>query len=380
MKLIDCVLADKQEEMLHFIEQLVNIDSGSHVKAGIDTIGLIMKGHFEDVGFAVDTILQEVHGNHMVMQHREAVDPKIIIVAHMDTVFPKGTVAKRPFRIEGDRAYGPGVVDMKSSLVELLYAIKYMKEVGYEGYKNVQIILNSDEEIGSPTSRSLIMEKAQGKEFALIMEPARKDGSLVSARRGGGHYTLIVKGKAAHAGIEPEKGRSAIEELAHKVIQLHHLTDHEKGISVNVGMIEGGSAYNTVSSKAVAHIDIRIAQMDQAQTLLEKMKEICSFTSVPGTKIKLTGEIGRPPMEKTEQTKSLLKIIRKVGEEIGIKVSDTSTGGGSDASFTAATGVATVDGLGPVGGNAHSDEEYLEIPTLTERTLLLAKTIQKLSE
>ena len=266
--------------MLHFIEQLVNIDSGSHVKAGIDTIGLIMKGHFEDIGFVVETIEQEVHGNHLVMQHIDAIDPKIIIVAHIDTVFPKGTVAMRPFRIEGDRAYGPGVVDMKSSLVELLYAIKYMKEEGLEGLKNVQIILNSDEEIGSPTSRSLIMEKAQGKEFALIMEPARKDGSLVSARRGGGHYTLIVKGKSAHAGIEPEKGRSAIEELAHKVIQLHHLTDHQKGISVNVGMIEGGSAYNTVSSKAVAHIDIRIAQMDQAKSLLEKMEEICFFVHI----------------------------------------------------------------------------------------------------
>ncbi|WP_077215023.1 M20 family metallopeptidase [Bacillus dakarensis] len=370
----------KKDEMLQLIERLVNIDSGSYVKEGIDEVGSILKEKYEELGFVVDVKEENENGNNLVIQHRDAKDPKIILVAHMDTVFPKGTVAERPFRIEGNRAYGPGVVDMKSSLVELLYAIKALEQNGSEAIKNVQIILNGDEEIGSVTSRPLIEQLSQGKEYALVMEPARKDGSLVSARRGGGRYTLIVKGKAAHSGIEPEKGRSAIEELAFKIIQLHSLTDHEKGISVNVGLIEGGSSVNTVSASAVAHVDIRISEMEQAEYLKEKIHEICSKTEVDGTKIFLEGDISRPPMEYNEQTESLLQIIQDVGKEIGISVRDTATGGGGDASFTSASGVATIDGLGPVGGNAHSEREYLEIDTLPERTLLLAKTIERLTD
>ncbi|MGY3714608.1 M20 family metallopeptidase [Sutcliffiella cohnii] len=376
---MEIYLQEKKEEMLQLIEQLVNIDSGSYVKKGIDKIGSILKEKYEELGFIVEVKEEKQYGNNLVIQHKEAKDPKIIMVAHMDTVFPEGTVAKRPFRIEGDYAYGPGVVDMKSSQVELLYALKALILSGTKGYENVQIILNGDEEIGSPSSRPLIEEKSQGKEYALIMEPARKDGSLVSARRGGGRITLIVKGKSAHSGIEPEKGRSAIEELAHKIIELHKLNDHEKGISVNVGLIEGGSSVNTVSPNAIAHVDIRISEMDQADYLNEKIKEICSKAYVDGTKVIIEGHITRPPMEKNDGTENLLHVIEDVGKEIGIQVHDTATGGGGDASFTSAAGVATIDGLGPVGGNAHSDKEYMEIHTLPERTLLLARTIERLS-
>lgn len=369
----------KKEEMLELIEQLVNIDSGSYVKKGIDQIGAILTQKYKELGFVVEVNEEEEYGNNLVIRHKKSIEPKIILLAHMDTVFPEGTVAERPFRVEGKRAYGPGVVDMKSSLVELLYAIKALQHSGSNSGENIEIILNGDEEIGSPSSRALIEERAEGKEYALVMEPARKDGSLVMARRGGGRYTLMVEGRAAHSGIEPEKGRSAIEELAYKIIQLHDLTDHEKGMSVNVGLIEGGTAVNTVSDSAVAHVGVRISEMEQGEYLEEKMKEICATTDVPGTNVVLEGEIGRPPMEHNDQTKSLLHIIKDVGEEIGVKISGTATGGGGDASFTAATGVATVDGLGPVGGNAHSDKEYLEIDTLPERTLLLAMTIDRLS-
>lgn len=377
---MDTFLENKLEEMLQLIKQLVNIDSGSYDKEGVDRVGSILKEKYENLDFLVEVKEEQKYGNHLVIKHKDATDPRIILVAHMDTVFPKGTVAKRPFRIEGSRAYGPGVVDMKSSQVELLYALMALQHAGSKAYENVHLVLNGDEEIGSPTSRAIIEEASVGKDYALVMEPARKDGSLVSARRGGGRFTLIVKGKAAHAGIEPEKGRSAIEELAHKIIQLHELTDHEKGISVNVGLIEGGSAVNTVSPEAIAHVDIRISQMEQAAMLEEKIKEICSVCDVPGTQITVKGKISRPPMTKTLQTEELLEVIQDVGKEIGLDVSDTATGGGGDASFTSANGVPTVDGLGPVGGNAHSENEYVEIPTITERTLLLAKTIQRLSE
>lgn len=376
---VETFVYEKKNEMLQLIEQLVNIDSGSYYKKGVDQVGSILKEKYEELGFVVDVKEEKEFGNNMVIQHKNAKDPKIILVAHMDTVFPEGTVANRPFHIEGSRAYGPGVVDMKASQVELIYAIKALQKIDSKSIENIQIILNGDEEIGSITSRPLIEKHSIGKEYALIMEPARKDGSLVTARRGGGRYEIVVKGVAAHSGIEPEKGRSAIEELAYKIIQLHKLNDHEKGISVNVGIIEGGSSVNTVSANAVAHVDIRISEMEQASYLEDKIKEICSTTVVSGTEIHLEGAINRPPMVFNEKTEQLLHIIEDVGGEIGLKVKNTATGGGGDASFTSATGVATVDGLGPVGGNAHSEEEYLEIDTLPERTLLLAKTIKRLS-
>ncbi|RIW37248.1 M20 family peptidase [Bacillus salacetis] len=373
-------IKNKQIEMLKLIETLVNIDSGSGNKPGIDKIGSLLKRKYEEAGYTIDVIPQIKYGNHLIIQHRDASDPEVLILAHMDTVFPKGTALERPFRMEEDKAYGPGVIDMKSSLVTLLYALKALKEEGSVHWKNVQIILNSDEEIGSPSSKNLISKASIGKKYALIMEPARKDGSLVSSRRGKGNYTLNVTGRAAHSGIEPEKGRSAIEELAHKVIQLHELNDHENGISVNVGLIEGGSSVNTVSDHATAQMEIRISETDQATSVEEKMEEICSRTDVPGTEITLEGEINRPPMEKNKRNKQLLKRIISVGDELGIEITDTSTGGGSDASFTSAAGVATIDGMGPVGGNAHSEKEYLEISSLFERTLLLAKVIENLSE
>ena len=315
----------------------------------------------------------------MVISYEGDSSPSIIAVAHMDTVFRIGTAKERPFTIRGDRAYGPGVIDMKASQVALLYALKTLKEVNPEALGNIQIILNGDEEIGSSTSRPIIEKYAEGKKYALIMEPARKDGSLVTARRGGGRYSVYVKGKAAHSGIEPQNGISAIEELAHKIIKLHALTNHDEGISVSVGLIEGGESVNTIAPTAAAHVDVRITYAEQAEIIDRKVREICSITDVPGTTITLEGSINRPPMVKNQQTIELLEVIKEIGEEIGIKITDVSTGGGSDASFTSAIGVATIDGLGPVGGNAHSEEEYLEIPSFIERTHLLAKLITKLT-
>ncbi|MGM7722400.1 M20 family metallopeptidase [Metabacillus sp. Hm71] len=368
-----------QKEMLLFIKRLVNIDSGSHNKKGVDSIGQILEDCYKELGFNVFIEEQEEYGNHLIIEHKDAKEPKIIILAHMDTVYPKGTAMVRPFHIKGNRAYGPGVIDMKASHAALLYAVKALKNEGYKGYKNIRLVFNSDEEVGSPTSREIIEREAKGKKYALVLEPARKDGSIVSARRGKGNYTLIVEGKAAHSGIEPEKGRSAIEELAHKIIQLHELSDHEKGISVNVGLIEGGSSANTVSDHAEAHIDVRIKEMKQVKLLEKRLEKICSSSDVAGTKIILEGEMNRPPMEKNKKTCKLLSIIQDVGEELGVEIEDTATGGGSDASYTSSLGVATIDGLGPVGGNAHSEKEYLEIPSLVERTLLLATVIERLS-
>ena len=366
--------------MLGLLERLVNIDSGSRNKQGIDRVGEILKEEYIALGFNVQTITEEVQGNHLVIRHPEAQAPELLIVAHMDTVFRDGTAAARPFSIVDGKAHGPGVVDMKASLVSLLFAMKAISDSGLRGIENVEILLTSDEEIGSITARPLIEAHTEGKKAALIMEPARKDGSLVSGRKGGGDYTLHVHGVAAHSGIEPEKGRSAVEELAHKIIKLHALTDYNEGITVNVGIIGGGDATNVVTPEAVAHVDIRTTKLSQAEPIDRKIREICAVPDVEGTTITVEGAIDRPPMERTEGTARLVELIKGIGEGIGIDVTDTKTGGGGDASYTSAAGVPTIDGLGPVGGNAHRDDEYMEIDTFVPRCLLLAKTIVKLSE
>ncbi|WP_088102574.1 M20 family metallopeptidase [Halalkalibacter urbisdiaboli] len=368
----------KEKDMLMLLEELVNIDSGSYQKKGIDKVGSILRKRFETLGYDIKEIEQRKRGNHLIISHPKVTMPSILIVAHMDTVFPEGTAEKRPFKIEGNRAYGPGVIDMKASLVAVLYALETLREQGDSSYKHVKVLLTTDEEIGSITSRSLIEQEARGMSYVLVMEPARKDGSVVTERRGNGRFTLKVRGRAAHSGIEPEKGRSAIEELAHKIVKLYELNDHEHGVSINVGIIEGGAAVNTVSSRAVGHIDVRVATQEQAEELAHKIEEVCASSDVRGTIIELTGDINRPPMIKDEKISELFHIVQNVGKELGLTIKDTKTGGGSDASFTAALGIPTIDGLGPVGGNAHSEKEYLEIPSFTERTLLLAKVIQRL--
>jgi len=372
-------LEDKQQEMINLLEILVNIDSGSNFKEGVDKVGEVLKNEYESIGFSCKVMEEKKVGNHLILQDKTGNNPSILLIAHMDTVFKKGTVNDRPFYIQNNRAYGPGVADMKGSQVTLLYAMKYLKARYPESLKKVIILLNSDEEIGSPTSRKIIEELSRNVEYALVMEPARKDGSLVTSRRGGGTYKLKIKGKSAHSGVAPEDGHSAIEEMGHKIVKLSELTNHDKGISINVGKVTGGEATNVVADTATLLVDVRVSNDEQSESIEQQIEEICETPDVQGTEIELTGGIRRPPMELDQENRELLNIIKNVGESLNIEVSHTHTGGGSDASFPSHLGVATVDGLGPVGGEMHSEKEYLEIDSITERTILLAETIHNLT-
>lgn len=372
-------LKSQLPEMLEKLAEIVNIDSGSRYKAGIDEVGKRLAKEYKALGFHVHVHENEEFGNNLVLRYPEAEEPKVLLIAHMDTVFPEGTAKQRPFRIEDGHAYGPGVADMKASLISLLYAMKYLKEMDPEVLKNVVIILNADEEIGSRTSRELIETWAQVVDYALVMEPARKDGSLVSSRRGGGRYILRVKGKAAHSGVAPKEGISAIEELAYKITKLHKLSDHDKGISVSVGRVEGGKSINIIPDSAVGYVDVRVRNKKQGLEVTKEIERIASVPDVEGTSIDLEGGINRPPMEFNEKNEKLLEIIRDVGKRYGIKVTDTHTGGGSDASFPSYLGVATIDGMGPIGDKMHNEGENILIESIPKRTLLLAETIRELS-
>ncbi len=368
-----------QEQMLVMLKDLVNIDSGSYDKAGVDKIGNYLSNGYQKLGFEIKKYKNEDLGDHIVLRHHAADHPSILILAHMDTVFPQGTVEKRPFHIEENRAYGPGVIDMKASHVMLYFSICELIKQNHEAYKHIEIVFNSDEEIGSKSSRAIIEEHAKRKQVALVLEPARADGSLVSARRGTGKYILEIQGKAAHAGIEPEKGRSAIEVLGHKIVKLHALSDPEKGLHVNVGTVSGGSSANTIAESATATIDVRISNYDQANWIDRKIKEICAETEVEEVTTSLTGGINRFPMVYTEETERLLNFIKEEGTELGIPINHVFTGGGSDASLVSVLGIPTIDGLGPVGGKQHSDQEYLVLDSLPERTQLFIRVLKRIS-
>lgn len=380
MNNVETYLESKLPEMKNLLEQLVNIDSGSFHKEGVDKVGTLIRKQFEDLGMNVKVHRESKYGNHLEIMHDHDSQPQIIIIAHMDTVFPVGEVKKRPYKVIGNKAYGPGVSDEKASHVAVLYALKALKASGSDAYKNVHIIFNSDEEIGSPTSKAIIKEAAKQKDYSLVVESGRPNDGIVTERKGVGCFVFEVKGKSAHAGVEPESGRSAIEELAHKIIKLQKLNDYERGLSVNVGLIEGGISTNTIPSNATAHVDVRVKNMKQAEEITSKINEIAHEEYVSGTETKLSGKIDRPPMEKVEGTEELLHIIRSVGEELGMSIREVSSGGGSDASYTSTEGVPTVDGMGPLGEFSHSEtNEYVDLSSLSKRTALLALTIERLS-
>lgn len=367
-----------EENIIDLIETIVNIDSGTYVKHGVDQVGKVLKSEYEKIGFNVEVFEQEILGNNILIRHPEAVNPQIVMIAHMDTVFREGTVAERPFKREGDFAYGPGVIDMKSSQITTLYALKALIESGSEAYKNIELILNTDEEIGSINSRELIEKVAQDKKYALILEPAQ-EGHLVSERKGGGKYFLKVTGKAAHAGVEPENGISAIEELASKTLKLHKLTNWDEGVHVNVGLIKGGTSVNTIAPFAEAAIDVRIETPEHAIEIDKSIKEVCSYSDVQGTTLELTGKITRPAWIRTDESLKLYEVIADEGAKLGLELKHEKSGGGSDGNLTGAIGIPTIDGLGPVGGFAHSEKEFLYVPSLIERTLLLANVLETLS-
>ena len=368
-------IENKKSEMLDFIQMLVNIDSGTSFKAGVDHVGHILSDALEKEGFSIEIINQAKYGNHIVAKKPGKGKGRILLVGHMDTVFPEGTVKERPFTIRENRAYGPGVNDMKSGLTSLLYAIKALCTECSSEMGTITVILNGDEEVGSPTSRSIIEEEAKKVDAVFIVEPGQPTGAIVTGRKGVGIFKLQITGKSAHAGNNPADGISAIEELAHKIIELHKLSDLDSGVTVNVGVIGGGSSRNVVADQAFADIDLRIKTKEQGEEMLKRLHEIADKPTLSGAKISLTGGINRPPMMKTQDTESLYTLVKEAGKIIGLDLNEAFPGGASDGNFTAALGIPTIDSMGPVGGFSHSDKEYLEIERVTERCKLLALSL-----
>lgn len=363
---------------LQELEKLVNIDSGSKCLAGVERVGEYFADKFKTLGWKItrhnfdQTIAPcfEISNT-----DKEAYD--VLLLGHIDTVFPAGTVQERPFIIKDKRAYGPGVIDMKSCILSTYYALEQLQAEGKLQDKAVCLILNSEEEVGSNFTQTWIETLAAKSRYVLVIESARVNGDLVLSRKGLGRYDLEFKGVSAHAGVAPENGISAIGELAYWITELHSLTDIAAGLTVNVGVVSGGTAANVIAEQAKAEVDFRYVNPQQIEQIERKLKELIAHSQQAGVKVIIQGGANRPPMMPNEQTKVLCALTEKIGQEVGVEVNWAATGGGSDGNFTAAIGIPTIDGLGPVGGGAHSATEYLEIESIEKRLLLLKKLIER---
>jgi len=296
---------------------------------------------------------------------------RVLLLGHTDTVWPAGELAKRPFKIDGGRATGPGVFDMKSGIVLMWMALRAVKDCP------VTVLLNSDEEIGSNSSRALIEREAGQCRAVLVLEPSLPGGALKTARKGVGRFTVKAVGRAAHAGIDPQKGVNAIEELSHQILQLQSMTDLERGTTVTVGVVQGGTRSNVVPAEAAAEIDVRVTSIEEAARIAAAIKKLAP--QLPEARLEVRGSMNRPPMERTADTARLFDLARKLASQIGIDLKEASTGGASDGNFTSALGIPTLDGLGAVGGGAHAVDEWMEIDSLPARGALVAGLIREIA-
>lgn len=375
-------LTSRLDECLTLLQTLVEHESPSKDKAALDALADRLTGFLHSAGASsVDRIPNADGGDHLLARfdfgHTTPDAPRpALLMAHFDTVWPIGTLATMPFRIEDGRAHGPGTFDMKGGLTLLLTALTALRALNLTPPRPVEFLLTSDEEIGSPTSRSLIEATARNAAYALVPEPPLPGGGLKTARKGVGRYTLNVTGIPAHSGIEPEKGRSALLELAHHIIAIHAIADPSLGTTLTVGRAEGGGAVNVVPASATAEIDVRVSTLSEAERVDQALHALTP--RLDGTTLTLTGRLNRPPMERTAVTASLFERAREAVQPLGIALTEGSTGGGSDANFTSAIGLPTLDGLGPLGSGAHAVHEHIEVNSLPLRAALIATLIQSL--
>jgi glutamate carboxypeptidase len=378
------IAARRYHEFVEDLRAMVNVDCGSFTPEGVNEIADQCQTRFEAGGWKVDRIphvpsgAEPQLGDLVVGRLDGAGGPRVLMIGHTDTVFEPGTAAERPFKIEGDRATGPGVSDMKGGLLTGFFAIEVLQEAGFDGFGSITYICNPDEEIGSPFSRPHIQQAATNADAAFVLEGARENGDIVSARKGVSDFRIEIHGRAAHAGVEPERGRSAILEAAHKVIALHQLNGLWPGVTVNAGVIEGGTRPNVVAERCVLHVDVRSPQEDSLAAAEAEVRRIADATTVGDVMVEVDSGGWHRPMEKNEGGARLAALAKEVARDLGFELHDAATGGASDANTTSAAGVPTLDGLGPVGGDDHGPREWIDLTSVAPRISLLAGIVSRL--
>lgn len=363
----------REREMLRLLERMVRIQSGSRNKEGVDEMGRLVASEFGDIGASIRVVRQEKRGNHVVVRSRceRSFETQILLVGHMDTVFPADTAFNR-FREEDDRCFGPGVVDMKGGLAVGIFAMRALDRAGLLADMPITFIFNSDEEIGSGSSEELIREEARKSAFAFVLECGGLAGEVVTGRKGNVSIELTIRGRAGHAAFAgPDKG-SAILELARKTILFEAMNDPGRGISANVGKIEGGIGSNTVPDRAVARIDFRFSNQADYAFVKEKIEEISAPRTTPNTSARFRVISERPSMPAVEANRRLFEIVREAAGMLNLPVVEEFRQGVSDANLIAEENTPVIDGLGPIGAEDHSENEYMIKDSLLQRSMLLA--------
>jgi glutamate carboxypeptidase len=365
------------------LESLVNIDCGSYTPEGVNRVADAVAASLGELGADVERSVHQPDDSRPrlgdVVVGRLAGDgPRVLLIGHMDTVFDPGTAEERPYRSDGDRALGPGVTDMKAGLLAGLHAVAALHEA--ELRPAVTFVANPDEEIGSPFSTPIIRALAPEHDAVLVLECARANGDIVSARKGIADFHVSVVGRAAHAGVEPEKGRSAILEAAHMVTALHALNGRWPTVTVNAGVISGGTRPNVVAERCELQVDLRAATVEAFDAASAEIERLAAAPTLDGVSVSIRRSAGHPPMEKTDASARLAALAVSIAAELGFPLQDAATGGASDANTTAAMGLPTLDGLGPIGGDDHSVDEWLDLRSVVPRTTLLASLIARIGE
>lgn len=373
-------LASQRQPMIELLRDVVNIDSGSYDKPGVDAVGARFERHFAEYGIACFREPHDVSGDalHGSVAKPGSNEKPVLLMGHRDTVFPKGEVAHRPFSIEGSRAHGPGVADMKAGLVINVFVAAAFAKFGSAPCP-IKLLITSDEEIGSPSSRPVIEREARAARAVYNSEPGRPTGNITTSRKGGVFMRFEIFGKAAHSGNNFGDGISAIGELAHKIVRIHALTDMAKGITLNVGLIAGGQSVNTTAPHAEGQIDLRYIDPADRATTLAAIEAIIATSTVPGTtaKLHINGEF--LPLVQSESSKILFDAYRAAAKDAGLpKLDGEFAGGCADSGFTASVGTPTLCGLGPVGGNVHTAQEWLDLDSIVPRATALALAILRI--
>jgi len=367
----------REPQLLSDLKALVEIESPSSDKAAVDHLADFLAARLEHLGARAQIHRVSEFGNHVQADFAGVSESKpVLLLGHTDTVWEMGTLKQMPFHVADGRVWGPGVLDMKAGIAIAMHALGLLCDHNIP-HPPVRMLFVSDEEVGSHSSRAITARLAVESQAVLVLEPGQGlEGAVKTSRKGVGVYELKVSGVAAHAGVEPGQGASAIHELAHQIETITSFIDFDRGLTVNAGLIKGGTRSNVVAAEAWAEVDVRVKTMADAKLIDEKMHSLSALDS--RCKVEVTGGINRPPMERTEMGALLYRRAARVGESLGLMIDEQPTGGGSDGNFTAALGVPTLDGLGAVGEGAHAVHESILIEHIAPRVALLAGLIASL--
>ena len=369
-------LAPCTSEMVADLKELVLMESPTHDKAACDALCAVLAAKFLQLGGRVKLYRQKQAGDHLQVEFAGAKDRKpILLLGHYDTVYPTGTLATMPWRESKGLVYGPGVFDMKGGIVQAMFAIRALQALGPLP-RPITVLLVSDEEGGSETSRPITEKLASRSEAVLVCEPAGHGGALKTARKGVGSFTIRVSGVASHAGLDFEKGQNAILELSHQVQAVAAMTNLARGITLNAGVIRGGTRTNVVPSEAEAEFDLRVANEVDGDLMMRKVRALRAVNKK--CKLQIEGGVNRPPLERSPAVAALFHQAQKIAKGLGFSVSEIAVGGGSDGNFTAGMGIPTLDGLGAVGDGAHSPRESVVAAEMPRRAALLAGLVASL--